>query len=120
MSDISDIDNNNIRIKLFVDNDWKFVTVRLKHTDMQYIRKNFYGKKISNPTLEKKYKKWFLRFAITEETKLHTKPIQEQRVLTIVLEHIMQFKRDFKGYCITNKQAINSLDDYRKFAIELI
>lgn len=85
MSDISDIDNDTIRIKLFVGNDWKFVTVRLKHTDMQYIRKNFCDKKISNPTLEKKYKKWFLRFAITEETKLHNKSIQEQRVLAIDL-----------------------------------
>ena len=26
MSDSSDIDNDNIRIKLFVDNDWKFVS----------------------------------------------------------------------------------------------
>ena len=85
MSDSSDIDNDNIRIKLFVDNDWKFVTVKLKHTDMQYIRKNFNGKKISNPTLEKRYKKWFLRFAITEEIKLHTKSIQGQRVLAIDL-----------------------------------
>lgn len=46
--------------------------------------------------------------------------IAEEQDITIVLEHIMQFKRDFKGYCITNKQAINSLDDYRKFAIELL
>ena len=85
MSDSSDIDDDNIRIKLFVDNDWKFVTVKLKHTDMQYIRKNFYGQKISNPTLEKKYKKWFFRFAITEKTRLHAKAIQEQRVLAIDL-----------------------------------
>ena len=46
--------------------------------------------------------------------------IAEKQDITIVLEHIMQFKRDFKGYCLTNKQAINSLDDYRKVAIELI
>ena len=46
--------------------------------------------------------------------------IAEKQDITIVLEHIMQFKRDFKGYCLTNKQAINSLDDYRKFAIALL
>lgn len=85
MSDSSDIDNDNVRIKLFVDNDWKFITINLKHTDLQYIRKNFYGKHISSPTLEKKYNKWFLRFAITEEIKLHAKTIQEQRVLAIDL-----------------------------------
>lgn len=85
MSDSSDIDNDNIRIKLFVDGDWKFIPIKLKHTDMQYIRKNFYGKKISSPTLEKKYNKWFLRFAITEKIELHTKSIQEQRILAIDL-----------------------------------
>ena len=35
MSDNSDIDNDIIRIKLFADNDWKFISVKLKHTDMQ-------------------------------------------------------------------------------------
>ena len=81
----ADIDNDTVRIKLFVDNDWKFVSVKLKHTDMQYLRKYCTDKKISNPTLEKKYNKWFLRFAITEKIELHTKPVQEQRVLAIDL-----------------------------------
>lgn len=81
----SNIDNDTVKIKLFVNNDWKFVSVKLKHTDMQYLRKYYDGKKISNPTLEKKYNKWFLRFAVTEETKLHDKPISEQRILAVDL-----------------------------------
>ena len=81
----SDINNDTVNIKLYIDNDWKFVSVNLKHTDMQYLRKYYSDKKISNPTLEKKYNKWFLRFAITEETGLHKKPVSEQRILAIDL-----------------------------------
>lgn len=81
----TDINKDTVRIKLFVDNDWKFISVKLKHTDIQYLRKYYSGKKISNPTLEKKYNKWFLRFAVTEEAELHKKPVSEQRVLAIDL-----------------------------------
>lgn len=83
MNNSDDIDNDIIQIKLFVDNDWKFVKIKLKHTDMQYIRNHFHGQKMSNPTLIKKYNKWFLCFAITEERQLHTKCINEQRILSV-------------------------------------
>lgn len=79
------IDNDEIELKLFVDNDWKFVKVQLKHTDMQYIRRNFYEKKLSAPTLEKHHKKWFLRFAIVEDKKLTDKSIFEQKILAVDL-----------------------------------
>lgn len=59
-----------VRLKLFIDNDWKWVTVKLKHTDIQYIRKHLLHTKMSVPTLEKKNKKWFLRFAFEEDVKL--------------------------------------------------
>ena len=81
----NDIDKDVIYIKLFVDNDWKFVPIKMKHTDMQYIRNHYTGKKLSNPTLEKRYDKWFIRFAIKDEVNLHKKLIDEQRVLAIDL-----------------------------------
>ena len=37
---------------------------------MQYIRKHLQNTKMSVPTLEKKYHKWFLRFAFEEDVKL--------------------------------------------------
>ena len=79
------IDKDVVKLKLFINNDWKFVKVKLKHTDLQYIRKHFNGKQLSAPTLEKKYNKWFLRFAIIENVKLNTTSIQEQKVLAIDL-----------------------------------
>lgn len=62
--------DDTVQLKLFIDNDWKWVTVKLKHTDMQYIRKYLQNTKMSVPTLEKKYHKWFLRFAFEEDVKL--------------------------------------------------
>lgn len=62
--------DDTVQLKLFIDNDWKWVTVKLKHTDMQYIRKHLKGVKMSTPTLERKNKKWFLRFTFEEDVKL--------------------------------------------------
>lgn len=64
------IDNDKVQLKLFIDNDWKWIDVKLKHTDMQYIRKHLQNMKMSVPTLEKKHHKWFLRFAFEEDVKL--------------------------------------------------
>lgn len=64
------IDNDKVQLKLFIGNDWKWVTIKLKHTDMQYIRKHLQNAKKSVPTLEKKHHKWFLRFAFEEDVKL--------------------------------------------------
>ena len=62
--------NDTVQLKLFIDNDWKWITIKLKHTDMQYIRKHLQNTKMSVPTLEKKHHKWFLRFAFEEDVKL--------------------------------------------------
>ena len=81
----TDIDNDAVEIKLFLDNDWKYTNIKLKHTDMQYIRKRFYGKKLSAPTLEKHYGKWYLRFAIEENVKLSTVDLDKQKILAVDL-----------------------------------
>ena len=62
--------DDTVQLKLFLDNDWKWVTIKLKHIDMQYIRKHLQNTKMSVPTLEKKHHKWFLRFAFEEDVKL--------------------------------------------------
>ncbi len=64
------MDDDSVRLKLFVNNDWIWVPFKLKHTDMNYIRKQSVGSKMSMPTLEKKHKKWFLRFSFEDNVKL--------------------------------------------------
>lgn len=70
MYDSESINSDTVQLKLFVNNDWNWVTVKLKHTDMQYIRKHLQNTKMSVPTIEKKHYKWFLRFAFEEDVKL--------------------------------------------------
>ena len=73
------------RLKLFDGRDWVWREVRLKHTDMEYLRKHWAGKEASAPTLEKRHKKYFLRFTYTEEVKLSEKPAEEQTVCAVDL-----------------------------------
>ena len=54
-------------LKLYDGHDWKWFCVRLNHTDMEYLRKNWSGKKASAPTLEKRHHKYFLRFPIQKK-----------------------------------------------------
>lgn len=74
-----------IKFKLFIKNDWKWVELNLKHTDMQSIRKHSINATISVPTLEKKHKKWFLRFAFTNKANLNKTPVSEQKILAVDL-----------------------------------
>lgn len=81
---LDDCDGNVVRLKLFVNNDWNWVKVDLKHTDVVSIQKHMTNAKMSVPTLEKKNKKWFLRFAFEEKVELN-KTKEEQRILAVDL-----------------------------------
>ena len=52
-------------LKLYDGHDWKWFRVSLSHTDMEYLRKNWAGKKAAAPVLEKRHRKYFLRFSYT-------------------------------------------------------
>ena len=72
-------------LKLYDGHDWKWFRVRLKHTDVEYLRKNWSGKKASAPTLEKRHHKYFLRFSYTEEITLTETPVKEQVICSVDL-----------------------------------
>ena len=78
-------EDNTLQLKVFKDNDWKWVTVNLKKTDIESVRKHSRQGKISAPMLEKRNKKWFLRFAIEEKVDLNNTPLKEQRILAVDL-----------------------------------
>ena len=73
------------QIKVYLNNDWVWRTIRLLKTDVDYIQKHLKGTIQSAPTLEKRYKKYFLRFAFTERVGLNTKDIQKQRICSVDL-----------------------------------
>ena len=72
-------------LKLYDGHDWKWFAVRLKHTDMEYLRKHWSGKKASVPMLEKKHDKYFLRFTYAEEVALNRTPVKEQTICSVDL-----------------------------------
>ena len=82
---LDDCDGDAVRLKLFVNNDWNWVKVSLKHTDVVSIQKHMQNAKMSVPTLEKRNKKWFLRFAFEEQVQLNKTPLEEQKILAVDL-----------------------------------
>ena len=72
-------------LKLYNGKDWVWVSASLLHTDMEYLRKHGTGVKASAPILEKRHRKYFLRFSFEEERKLTDRPVQEQRICAVDL-----------------------------------
>ena len=72
-------------LKLYDGNDWKWFCVRLSHTDMEYLRKNWHGRKASAPTLERRHRKYFLRFSYTEEAVLTKTSVKDQIICSVDL-----------------------------------
>ncbi len=82
---LDDCEGDAVRLKLFVNNDWNWVEVQLKHTDVVSIQRHMKNAKMSVPTLEKKNKKYFLRFAFEEKVELNKTPLKQQRILAVDL-----------------------------------
>ena len=72
-------------LKLYDGRDWVWKEVSLLHTDMEYLRKHWTGIRASAPVLEKRYRKYFLRFTFTEDVKLSVRPAEEQRICSVDL-----------------------------------
>ena len=79
-------DNPNVvNLKLYINNDWVWYPVRLRATDIKYIQKHCQNKEMSAPILERRYNKYYLRFAFTEKVKLNEVKVENQKVLAVDL-----------------------------------
>ena len=74
-----------IYLKLYLDNDYKFIPIRLKKTDKDYIVKHFNNVKASCPTLEKRYGKYYLRFSFDIKKDLNKTPLNERKICAVDL-----------------------------------
>ena len=74
-----------VQLKLFYNNDWRWVQIMLRHTDIKYIQKKWSGVKSSAPILEKRYGKYYLRFAFEENVKLSDTNIKDQKICSVDL-----------------------------------
>ena len=76
---------NQCYLKLYSKNDWVWVPIAMRATDVKYITKYWSHCEKSAPALEKKYGKYFLRFAFEEEVKLSDTEIQDRRICAVDL-----------------------------------
>ena len=86
-----DIDQYTARIKVFIRNTWDWITVSLRKSDVDYLRRHcrpFNGgsgamssRELCAPTLQKRYKKWYLDFPVRETVTLSDTPAKEQLIV---------------------------------------
>ena len=72
-------------LKLYSGKDWVWQEVWLKETDRAYLKKYWAGKGAMAPVLEKRHKKYFLRFSFEEKVGFARKTIWEQTVCAVDL-----------------------------------
>lgn len=81
-----DIADDTASLKLFDGQNWKWYSVKLKHTDMQYLRRHWYRhEKISAPTLEKHYGTYRLRFVCSAKSELSYIQAEDQKICAVDL-----------------------------------
>ena len=73
------------KLKVLHNNNWIWITVNLKKTDVAYLKKYWSHKKPSAPKLEKHHKKWFLRFTFEESVELASTPVKDQTICAVDL-----------------------------------
>lgn len=76
---------DRIELKLYNGRDWLWYPVRLLHTDLQYLRRHWAGKKTESPVLEKRHRKYFLRFTFREKVCFPKKKLSERKVCAVDL-----------------------------------
>lgn len=79
------LDDLHAQLKVFYNNTWDWITVALRKTDVDYIRKHCFLRKECVPTLQKRGKQWFLDFAFEEKVKLSDTDIFDQTILSVDL-----------------------------------
>ena len=79
------IDEHTAKIKVWIRNTWDWVTVPLRKTDVDYIRKYCSGRKECVPVLRKRHKYWVLSFSYEEEVRLRDVSVKDQIILSVDL-----------------------------------
>ncbi len=73
------------KLKVFVRNTWDWISVKLRKSDVDYIRRHCASFKECVPTLQKRGKQWYLDFAFQYKTDLHKIPVSDQTILAVDL-----------------------------------
>ena len=80
-----DIRNYTLGIKVFRNNTWDWISVMLRKSDVDYIKKHCASLKMCTPTLQKRGKEWSLDFPFEEKIKLPKTVVWGQTILAVDL-----------------------------------
>lgn len=73
------------QIKVWIRNTWDWITVKMRKSDIDYINKHCKNRKMLSPTLQKRYRNWYLDFCFEEKAELNDTPVDEKVVLAVDL-----------------------------------
>lgn len=82
------LDDYKAQIKVYHKNDWVWLTIEFKKSDVDYIKRNYSDWNQSNPTLELNGKIWSLRFLYKKDIGLSKTKLKEQIVVGVDLNTI--------------------------------
>lgn len=72
-------------LKLYINNDWVWKSVKIRNQDVKYIEKNCCSLKESSPTLAKQGRNYYLRFSYESNVKLSNTKLNEQTIVSVDL-----------------------------------
>lgn len=114
--------SHSCKIKLYINNDWRWKEFIMKKSDIDYIRRYFSSLDIS-PVIEKRNKKYALRFLFQKETKLPEKVstvcavdlgINHDAVCSILKEDGTVIARKFINYAIEKDHLYRIVNQIKK------
>ena len=79
------VQDNIIQLKVFQNNDWVWITIKLKGNDVSYFRKHLQNKKELSPILKKIDKNYYLVFSYDENVALINKEPLDYKILAVDL-----------------------------------
>ena len=78
------IDRTTYLIKIYKNNDWVWLKIKLREQDIKYIEKLSFDKTFS-PLLTKKGRSYYLQFSFEKKSKLNNTKLKDQKVLAVDL-----------------------------------
>ena len=79
------VDDYTAKIKVFRNNTWDWIIVKLRKSDVDYISRHCSRMKECAPTLQKRGKQWYLDFPFKEKCELKATSIGEQTIVAVDL-----------------------------------
>lgn len=79
------LSDNQVKIKVFKNNDWQWIYLNLRNQDVKYIKNNCQKLKELSPILTKKGRCHYLAFSFKDNVKLNKTKLKDQKIVAVDL-----------------------------------